>query len=263
MKKLLIATLMLCSHSLIVSLGAWHIASAEFEIGKAPRQTEWWAEKEPKKPRNPVSLKILAAQKITTSYSAFDSISSLSLPTEIKEYLTFIKKWLPYSFRLSLNNYESALSAAAKENRCGLVPDLINLGANINKIDNWGDFSTPLACAVARNHEEMVRTLLAQGAEVNKMGTYHLIPFILAASLGHAAIVKIFLEHKADIEQQAFYLRETALMQAADNGHIEVVEMLLQEGADAAVTNRDGKTAADLARVNGHVAIVKLLERKK
>ena len=51
----------------------------------------------------------------------------------------------------------------------------------------------------------------------------------------------------------------TALHLAAYNGKIQVVEALLNAGADKAVKGNDGMTALDEAQEKNHTAIVKLL----
>ena len=51
----------------------------------------------------------------------------------------------------------------------------------------------------------------------------------------------------------------TALHNAALYGKIQVVEALLNAGADKAVKKKNGKTALDLAQEQGYPAIVKLL----
>ena len=52
---------------------------------------------------------------------------------------------------------------------------------------------------------------------------------------------------------------QTALHEAARNGKIQVVEALLNAGADKALKDEDGKTALEEAQKEGHTAIVKLL----
>ena len=52
----------------------------------------------------------------------------------------------------------------------------------------------------------------------------------------------------------------TALMHAARKGHMEVVRILLREGADPNTLNPAGATATSLAEEAGHTAIVHLLE---
>ena len=51
----------------------------------------------------------------------------------------------------------------------------------------------------------------------------------------------------------------TALHYAAIDGQIQVVEALLNAGADKAVKGNDGMTALDEAQEKNHTAIVKLL----
>lgn len=52
----------------------------------------------------------------------------------------------------------------------------------------------------------------------------------------------------------------TALMYASMNGHMEIVKLLLENGADTSIKNNDGKTALILAFENNHIDIVDLIE---
>ena len=52
---------------------------------------------------------------------------------------------------------------------------------------------------------------------------------------------------------------QTPVMQASDEGHIEVVQLLLNEGAQVNTKDADGVTALVLASSKGNVAIVKSL----
>ena len=53
---------------------------------------------------------------------------------------------------------------------------------------------------------------------------------------------------------------ETALMLAAEVGNVKAVKRLLNAGADRTLLNKEGKTAVDLAREQGHDRVVALLE---
>ena len=55
----------------------------------------------------------------------------------------------------------------------------------------------------------------------------------------------------------------TPLMLYAENGDAEFVDLLLRYGANIILKNKDGKTAIDMARENGHTKVVRLLENAK
>ena len=52
----------------------------------------------------------------------------------------------------------------------------------------------------------------------------------------------------------------TALMHAAAEGQLEVVQTLLQHNADTQMRDVDGDTARDFAERNGHAEVVRLLQ---
>jgi len=75
-------------------------------------------------------------------------------------------------------------------------------------------------------------------------------------------IVVTITRENLDLEQTSALLaatdladQNTALHLAAQNGHAEVCSLLLEHGADAFATNRQGHTAADLALAAGHTAV--------
>ena len=53
----------------------------------------------------------------------------------------------------------------------------------------------------------------------------------------------------------------TALHAAAQAGHISIVQLLLKKGANPCVRDQNGRTASQLARVNGHFKVVDFLGR--
>ena len=48
-------------------------------------------------------------------------------------------------------------------------------------------------------------------------------------------------------------------MWAALHGHLEVVKLLLQHGADLNKKNIDGKTALDIAKLQKHISVINYL----
>jgi ankyrin repeat protein len=78
----------------------------------------------------------------------------------------------------------------------------------------------------------------------------------LAAWNGHLEIVKLLLEHGADVNAKMEGLG-TALHLAASNGHLEIVKLLLENGADvnAKTEGGYGETAVEIANRKGHMKV--------
>ena len=81
---------------------------------------------------------------------------------------------------------------------------------------------------------------------------------ICAATRGHVAIVRLLLEKGADIKAKDQW-GMTALAEAAGMAHGAVVRLLLEKGADIEVKDEMGRTAQKLAADKGHEAVVQLL----
>lgn len=84
---------------------------------------------------------------------------------------------------------------------------------------------------------------------------------ILAVRKGHIKIVELLLKAGADINfKDSSGSKSTALMLASEQGHFDIVEILLHKGVDVTAKDKDGKTALSYAYKNGHVEIVQLLK---
>ncbi len=83
-------------------------------------------------------------------------------------------------------------------------------------------------------------------------------PLLVAAEKGHAEIVQTLLERGAEIND-AGPDKNTALHYAAQNGHINAVETLTRNGANDQQKNGSGLLPVDLAGQNGHEDVVEAL----
>ena len=78
-----------------------------------------------------------------------------------------------------------------------------------------------LQAAAEHGHREVLRLLLAQGADTEGLTEHGLTPLRLAALNGHAAVARLLLEAGAEREK-ASGAGATPLLLAALNGHEEV-----------------------------------------
>src|ERR1039458_4196286 len=108
--------------------------------------------------------------------------------------------------------------------------------------------STDLLKAAKCGDAETVRTLLAEGVDVNAEDEYYETALIMASEAGHLGVVLALLAQDADVdtENKDGY---TALMTAS----------LLAKGADVNVEDEDGMTALDAAQQGGHAKVSALL----
>jgi ankyrin repeat protein len=83
-------------------------------------------------------------------------------------------------------------------------------------------------------------------------------PLILASQNGHAEIVKLLLNAGAKVKAKGKN-NATALHVSSANGHIEIVKLLLDAGAKLNSETKNGTTALSVALQNGHTEIAKLL----
>jgi len=102
---------------------------------------------------------------------------------------------------------------------------------------------SPLMLASLRGHVDLVKKLIARGGDVNKTGW---TPLHYAATNGHLEIMNLLLENHAYIDAESPN-KTTPLMMAAQYGNAAAVRLLLEAGADATLRNQLGLTAIDFA----------------
>lgn len=102
---------------------------------------------------------------------------------------------------------------------------------------------SPLMMAALKGQLELSRKLITRDADVNKTGW---TPLHYAATNGHVAIIELLLEHHAYIDAESPN-GTTPLMMAAHYGTPAAVKILLEAGADPTLKNQLGLTAIDFA----------------
>ena len=103
-----------------------------------------------------------------------------------------------------------------------------------------------------------VEEAIINGANVNAKDKSGFTALIWAAKEGHIKIVELLLKHNADVNIKDKYGR-TALFWASARGYTETTELLLKHRADVNAKNKQGETALTWAIKKGHTETVNLL----
>jgi ankyrin repeat protein len=156
----------------------------------------------------------------------------------------------------------TAVMAATHANKVEAVRALIEAGADINIRDNRLD--NPFLYASAEGLYEIVNLTVEAGADTrltNRFGGTALIP---AAERGHVAIVHTLLT-RTDVDvNHVNNLGWTALLEAiilSDGGprHQQIVQLLVDHGADIDLPDGNGITPLEHARARGFEEIERIL----
>jgi ankyrin repeat protein len=114
--------------------------------------------------------------------------------------------------------------------------------------------------AVSEGDIELVKSLLAKGANVNARDRRGQTVLHIAASHGHKVLVELLLAKGADIAAKG-PAGGTALHGASRFGHRDVVELLLAKGADINARRYNGQTPLSVAKEQGHEKVAELLRQ--
>ena len=153
---------------------------------------------------------------------------------------------------------DTRLSEAAMQGNSDAVRTLLKEKVDVDAAQ--GDGTTALHWAAFRDDLEMVKWLLAAGANVKATTREGAItPLFMACTNGNAAIIGAML--KAGADANAVNGNGTsALMTAASSGSVDAVKLLLDRGADVKTKEHvHGQTALMFAAALNRYEVVKLL----
>ena len=158
----------------------------------------------------------------------------------------------------ALNLYEAATVGNARRLKTILGQSRVRVNESTPE-----EGFTPLSLAAFFGHPEAVKVLLEYGADVNLKPPSRFANTAVDAAVSgdHADVVRILLAAGANpnVTSEANY---TTLHKAAVHGNLDVVRMLLDHGADVHAVRDGGHTPMDDAKEKGHVAIADLLRAR-
>jgi len=115
---------------------------------------------------------------------------------------------------------------------------------------------TPLLLALYEGHLEIGKLLLDRGADVNASDEFGRTPLLITAGKGQLAFARMLLDNGAKTNIPDWL---TPLHAASLYGHVKVVRLLLEHGADLRARDVQGRTPSEIASQYGKLEIVDLL----
>src|SRR5262245_29246985 len=151
----------------------------------------------------------------------------------------------------------TALHWATYQDDAETVQLLVKAGANVKAANRYG--VTPLALAITNGNADMVDLFLKSGADPNGALPGGETPLMTAARVGNVASVKALIARGATVDAKDERHALTALMWADAEGHADVVQMLIEVGADYRLRLPSGFTPLLFAVREGRIDVVRTL----
>jgi ankyrin repeat protein len=139
----------------------------------------------------------------------------------------------------------------------GMATRLLDAGAPVDAPAQQG--RTPLHLAASMGQVEVIKLLLARGADVNRPDLQGRTPLFLSALSGDADGARLLLNAKADVKVIESQVGYTPLHAAAEFGHMEVGQALVDCGAPLGALDGHGLTPLHLAALNDRDKVVTYL----
>lgn len=127
-------------------------------------------------------------------------------------------------------NTDVVLYGAAACGRHDIVKILLASGADVDCVNKDGE--TPLWRAANNGHTEVVQALTDAGADVNKSDNVGLTPLYRGAFNGATEVVRVLVDAGADVNKSASGITPIGIAGPSYRNHPDVVDLLRQAGAN-------------------------------
>jgi ankyrin repeat protein len=156
-------------------------------------------------------------------------------------------------------NDRDRLRSAIKSGNENVVRLLLAMGADLEERD--GEGKTPLAHAALNNQDAIVKLLWEKGANLTALGSTINVNGRLRGAIdsGSENVVRLLLALGADLEERMGNYNMTSLLFAADKGKLAIVKLLLEKGADMNARDEDGWTVLHWAVFSGDAGMLQIL----
>jgi len=156
-----------------------------------------------------------------------------------------------------IHSYPSVMEQAIVANQLESVAILLDSGFSIEEKTS-GVFS-PLTTAIHEHREAIVRYLLDRGADPNAVGEHlPLVKALRRTGGGDISTVRMLVSKGADVNK--VYRGWNAVMQAVENGDVEMLKVVAGQGVDLDVVGEGGRTPLGMTMAVGWDEGVRILE---
>ena len=164
-----------------------------------------------------------------------------------RSFTDFLQRLAP-----AIPNTANVVEQACQEGNIDLVRQYLHAGGEANYSDQDG-YSLAQTAAV-HGHLAILQLLQETGADIQGLVT-------IAAQNGYAALLEYLLAQGGEVDERRDNRGDTPLIKATTFGHRAVVEVLLRHGANIRATNKYGQTALAQAVQGNHDEIIGLLQQ--
>ncbi len=149
--------------------------------------------------------------------------------------------------------------AAARFGRADILQLLLSHKVDVNRPSEGGGRISPLAIAANQGHLEVVKTLIANGADVNYADAKHgLTALCCACESQKTDVIDFLCKSGANINQKTSG-GFTNLLLACSMNYLESLKSLIKNGADPSITDDDGSTSLINACLKNHSTLAEYL----
>lgn len=145
-----------------------------------------------------------------------------------------------------------------QDDNLGSDKQCITLIENGFDVNTMFDDRTVLYLACRQGRENIVRSLLKYGANVNLTNKFNSSPLYVATYFDYINIVKMLIEYGADVNN-INVASSSALISASYRNYIDIIEILLKHGANINHVDKGGNTSLLIASKYGNLAAVQIL----
>ena len=155
----------------------------------------------------------------------------------------------------------SPLHWACRSGALAVVKMLVQAGARVRATSDFGN--TCLMFAANHGHTETVRYLVSlPEMDLNHVDENGNTAVLAVAEANHADVMEVLIDAGADIEvkgSSGISDGHSPLLLASKLGHLRVVKVLVKAGADVCATASEGNICLTHAACNGHTETVRYL----